>query len=635
MNGWHRALRPLILGGAMVLTAGASFAQQSAGTAPARKVTSEHVTATLGAPRPGTSTAAAPTVEVDPSLGTVLTFHGSAHSSPPPEDGTGGVAAATGLNTPASSSALSPSSASFSRSAGTSPNAPAASGRAAGVSATLGQPTGNAASPATPASGTEGPVWTFHGNRSGRDPVAGPDDAPGSIVTAAPTASGTPTASPRPGAPTVDLAALRPGLTGPSTAPSGLPPLPPLPGGDTGQAALAGLPGGSLPFGAGAAPSANPVGPGVFGAPAAPVVMTGTSGDPVEDHWAALMQAEANHLTQESNVPMTVVVVRTRDDAIRRFIAQSILHEDTTRYSEADSGLSALFSMGSRVNNSPNPTCYILFRKDKIAALRDQFLAPMSAKVGEEATVAFLIGHETGHCLDYYERQRTFPTKGFWTSDETGRMGIAPPAAHRIFPNGMTPQAYAYAAPALYGDLAQRQYEERIADVFGVMWAVHRGFPVRLFDDVIDSRKWIPPSADHATLPALVGLRGRYNALPGTDVAHLWALARQVQQDAGVNREVGDGASAQAAHFDGADKFYGPVASSRTPVDPTTGDRATVVGHNTVVTRAFGQAYPAPVRPNEPAPTVVGIPQKMAPKVFGGNSFGQLKAFGSSNPSGM
>lgn len=587
MTGCCWALRPLILAGAMALTTGAVLAQPtSAGVV--RKTTSERVTATLGQARP--TDQPAPTVALDPSLGTVYTFHGNGH---PP----------AGAHAPTASAA----------------------------------PSAGAHGETAPA--PSGPVITFHGGRSGPDPTSG-------MVT--PTATGSTlnsTVDPDsahassdavPSGTALSAAGNNAVRLGPRSAPTALPPLPPLPGGqdlvaEPNTQALSRSAPASDPRVADAAHA-----PTVFKPVVSPSSPDGAD-DAVEDHWATLMQNEANRLSQESDVPMTVVVVRTRDDAMRRFIAQSIMHQDLTRYTEADSGLSALFSMGSRVNNSTSPTCYLLFRRDKIAALRDQFLVPMSAKVGEKATVAFLVGHEVGHCLDYYERQRTFPTKGFWTSAESRKVGIAPAAAYRLFPNGMTPQAYTYAAAALYGDLAQRQYEERLADVFGVMWAVHCGFPARLFDDVINARKWIPRNDDHSTLPALVGLRTRYDDLQTKDVAHLWALARQVQQDVGVDASVGEGASSEAAHFNGEEKLYGPQASLRTPADPTRGPDATVVGHNRVITRPFGQAYPAPEHPIEPPPTVVGRAKAPVPKVFGagGSTFDSLKPFGSSTISGM
>lgn len=261
----------------------------------------------------------------------------------------------------------------------------------------------------------------------------------------------------------------------------------------------------------------------------------------VDDAWTAVMQDEADAMTL-AGVPMKVVVVNTQNTLMRKFIAQNILRTDKETFDGTDEGLSSVLSLQTKVNSSFIPTCYIMFRKEGLNGLKNNVLDPYSSAIGKKATAAFLVGHQIAHCMDNLERYKVLPKQNIWFATDASKVGIAAPTMRRLYPYGMNYNQFSHTTMHFYQDIGQRQYQERIADIFGVFMTLYRGYSDKIIDLVMKSNSGVPATSAHDTNPALKGIKVKYSAIPKTSVQALWKGARDLQVITGINSALGDGA---------------------------------------------------------------------------------------------
>lgn len=261
----------------------------------------------------------------------------------------------------------------------------------------------------------------------------------------------------------------------------------------------------------------------------------------VDDAWTAVMQDEADAMTL-AGVPMKVVVVNTQNTLMRKFIAQNILRTDKETFDGTDEGLSSVLSLQTKVNSSFIPTCYIMFRKEGLNGLKNNVLDPYSSAIGKKATAAFLVGHQIAHCMDNLERYKVLPKQNIWFATDASKVGIAAPTMRRLYPYGMNYNQFSHTTMHFYQDIGQRQYQERIADIFGIFITLYRGYSDKIIDLVMKSNNGVPATSPHDTNPALKGIKVKYSAIPKTSVQALWKGARDLQVITGINSALGDGA---------------------------------------------------------------------------------------------
>lgn len=261
----------------------------------------------------------------------------------------------------------------------------------------------------------------------------------------------------------------------------------------------------------------------------------------VDDAWTAVMQDEADAMTL-AGVPMKVVVVNTQNTLMRKFIAQNILRTDKETFDGTDEGLSSVLSLQTKVNSSFIPTCYIMFRKEGLNGLKNNVLDPYSSVIGKKATAAYLVGHQVAHCMDNLERYKVLPKQNIWFATDAAKVGIAAPTMRRLYPYGMNYNQFSHTTMHFYQDIGQRQYQERIADIFGIFITLYRGYSDKIIDLVMKSNNGVPATSPHDTNPALKGIKVKYSAISKTSVQALWKGARDLQVITGINSALGDGA---------------------------------------------------------------------------------------------
>lgn len=261
----------------------------------------------------------------------------------------------------------------------------------------------------------------------------------------------------------------------------------------------------------------------------------------VDDAWTAVMQDEADAMTL-AGVPMKVVVVNTQNTLMRKFIAQNILRTDKETFDGTDEGLSSVLSLQTKVNSSFIPTCYIMFRKEGLNGLKNNVLDPYSSVIGKKATASYLVGHQVAHCMDNLERYKVLPKQNIWFATDAAKVGIAAPTMRRLYPYGMNYNQFSHTTMHFYQDIGQRQYQERIADIFGIFITLYRGYSDKIIDLVMKSNNGVPATSPHDTNPALKGIKVKYSAISKTSVQALWKGARDLQVITGINSALGDGA---------------------------------------------------------------------------------------------
>lgn len=261
----------------------------------------------------------------------------------------------------------------------------------------------------------------------------------------------------------------------------------------------------------------------------------------VDNDWTQTMQEEADQMTL-LGVPMKIVVVNTQNILLRKFVAQNILKTDKETFDSIDEGLSSVLSLQTKVNSSYIPTCYIMFRKESLGALKSNILDPYSATIGKKATAAYLVGHQISHCMDNLERFKVLPKQNIWFANDAAKIGLAAPVMRRLYPYGMNYNQYSHTTMHFYQDIGQRQYQERIADIFGIFLTMYRGYPDKIIDLVTQSHSRATAVSPHDTNPALIGLSAKYASIPKTSIQALWKGARNIQYIAGINKALGDGA---------------------------------------------------------------------------------------------
>lgn len=254
-----------------------------------------------------------------------------------------------------------------------------------------------------------------------------------------------------------------------------------------------------------------------------------------------LLEEEAGILEQALTGRMRVVVLATTDPIVASFIARGVLKTDQETLAHQQNGLAAVLAEGGQVNGQKTDACYVIFDQRRAAHLWRNFVQPLAHGENLHPAAAFLVGHEVGHCLDHAERSAKL-NSGTSTRAQATTFGVQPDAWSRAGGTDKVDRAsYGPIAKALFKDGAQRQYQERVADPFGVLWAWHRGADASLLAGVMATRDKAETWSSHATAPSLAGIEQFREQATTANMGDLWTIARALQVRTGVDARLQTG----------------------------------------------------------------------------------------------
>ncbi len=261
-----------------------------------------------------------------------------------------------------------------------------------------------------------------------------------------------------------------------------------------------------------------------------------------------LLREEIQRLDGVLDGRMGIALFRTDDPVVQGFVSSGILKIPAEAYLRLESGLASVAVLQGSHNGVQRPMCYVLYNPPRAKPVENGYYLPIGQATGDyRQAAAFLAGHETGHCLDHLEREVARGKEMRWTAEQANLVGLHPDAFLRVFGVSTTTAfaatgAYGAKANDLYGDLAQRQYEERIADAFGVMWVWRMGGSPKVLDAVRASRLRERATNAHATAPILDAVAQHKEELgKTTGIDGVWTLARRLQRETGVDPALGPG----------------------------------------------------------------------------------------------
>lgn len=311
---------------------------------------------------------------------------------------------------------------------------------------------------------------------------------------------------------------------------------------------------------------------------------TNSAEDKIESYWTNLMQEQANSLMAQG-APVKIAIVQTNNVLLRRFVIQGLLKSDDSRVSKIDTGMYPVMSQ-SFINGKITPTCYLLYDRNNLNVFNEQLLKPLSKATNEQVTAAFVVGHMTAHCMDQFERSKVIPLKDLWYANDLAKYGVQPSAFRRIFYMRMSPSLYFSKQTALFDDIAQRQYEERLADSFGILWAASKygDKAVLLPNAVTNLRKHLSDSHSHNTIPAIKLSTLNAKTLNNSKLSELWKQARSVQYIAGVSNSLNDNASASTVNSSEVRELRGTKDGKK--------DYTYTVGEEGKTIKKFGEKHP-------------------------------------------
>ena len=234
-------------------------------------------------------------------------------------------------------------------------------------------------------------------------------------------------------------------------------------------------------------------------------------------------------------IPMKVIIVNTDEFELRRFIANNILRSNSNNFESIDTGLTSILSLNTKINNFTIPVCYVVLKDDQQTSLMQKYIAPLSKIAKPDAVAAYLVAHQVSLCMDNLERYKVLPKVNTWFPDSAKTVGLSPDAIRRLYPYGMTYNEYSRTTMHLYNDLAQRQYQERIGDIFGLYLSLYAGYDPNIVNGVIALRKGLKDTSSYNTYDAIKDLNTDYETANKTNVKTLWQSARRLQEISGVD----------------------------------------------------------------------------------------------------
>lgn len=255
----------------------------------------------------------------------------------------------------------------------------------------------------------------------------------------------------------------------------------------------------------------------------------------IQEKNLALSDQFVEHMRNAGNkflsigIPMKIVIVNTDDYEMRRFVANNILRSNKNNFESVDTGLTSILSLNTKSNNSEVPVCYIVLKNEQQKDLMSKYVQPLSKITDEKTVAAYLVAHQVSHCMDNLERFKQLPKAASWFPEDAKKIGLSSAAVRRLYPYGMTYNQYSRTTMHLYDDIGQRQYQERIGDIFGLYLTLFAGYDDKIIDGMIKLRTGIKNDSSHNTYEAIKNIKADFLSADKKNVKTLWHSARQVQ----------------------------------------------------------------------------------------------------------
>lgn len=347
-------------------------------------------------------------------------------------------------------------------------------------------------------------------------------------------------------------------LPPPSAPPASLPPIP-------GQSNPSG------PVGAPPPPSALPSTQVATQAPTPGALPPGF--DPAFDanRLEQMLMAETTRMQSAVAQQFHLALLRTDDPQFQAYVASGLLKRDVNEYAETEHGLSATLIMGGSYNGRPTPVCYVLYQPNQSEHIWNKFVVPLARDNHPQTGAAYLIGHETGHCLDQHQRFYQLSRKLKWESDEMTALGLRPEAVYQVLGGSFSKAALNQRMGDVLRHPAQRQFTERVADAFAVAWVLKLGAnKPAVMQALRVERGKHGPAGSHSTGPILDYIT--QNLADVTRVQRvdvLWDFARNTQIKVGIDPATLTAVAHQdqpSGHDQSEPKISHWVVTSRGPV---------------------------------------------------------------------
>lgn len=271
-------------------------------------------------------------------------------------------------------------------------------------------------------------------------------------------------------------------------------------------------------------------------------IFQGEKNTALSDDFIQYMRNAANKFL-DIGIPMRIEIVDTENFELRRFIATNILRSTSNNFESIDTGLTAILSLNTRMNNNNIiPVCYVVLKNDQQKQLMDKYIYPLSKFTDQQTIAAYLVAHEVSDCMDNLERYKTLPKESTWFPETAKEVGLSSDAVRRLYPYGMTYNQYSRTVMHLYDDLAQRQYQQRIGDIFGLYLTLFSGYDQKITNGIIKLRSGLEPSSAYNTYDAIKDININYKNANKEDVKSLWYSARDLQIEKSVDNSLKFGA---------------------------------------------------------------------------------------------
>lgn len=313
-------------------------------------------------------------------------------------------------------------------------------------------------------------------------------------------------------------------------APAGLPP---LPGGtSTPPVSLPNTPATGLP------PA-----PGNVAGQSLPTVDLTQTNRPqfVLDEFMAGMRAELVRLDQAIGSQLRVVAVEygSADHDRAMGVARQEKIGGLDPFVQREVTPSAILATGqfNGVGGPYSQVCVVVLDPEKASIAWESYvLPPVQAGSHPQTGYAWMAAHAVGHCLDAQSRNNAFRSKLAWRMNEATSLGLWPQAISSAFPSmggTFAKDGFMNASERVYSHPAQRQFSERVADIFATLWIIRLGAsPEGL---LALSKARFENTGDDAGIAAVRRGRMYDRAKQSQRADRLWDMARDVQREIGVD----------------------------------------------------------------------------------------------------
>lgn len=262
--------------------------------------------------------------------------------------------------------------------------------------------------------------------------------------------------------------------------------------------------------------------------------------EPTKELYIQAIESETTRIAPLLEKQVHIQVLRTDNPNYRMFVAQGLMQVNNEAYIRLENGLASVANM----NPGQHPNCFVLLNPDRNGARTSIFKDMLEATKDPNQSAAFLVGHEVGHCLSFLERNIATHKKSQWSVDDAVAAGIQKDAFERTFGKKLATGAYFNRSHELYSDLAQRQYDERVADAFAALWYIRLGGNPEGLKAAEAIRRRDNPKNAHYTAPVFDRLPLYQEKLANTnDIMGIWNLARAIQKEVGVETILGPGST--------------------------------------------------------------------------------------------